>query len=165
QQRLAVRVELLDAVVPGVGDPHVALAVERQTDLLAELAGLRALAAEHALERSVRREDLHALVARIGDVDLTSSVDGNRARTPEPAGIAGDAALGVAESAPLPQERALGIEALDAVVPGVGDVDVTAGSHGDAPRLVELPVAGAGGAPARREAAIGIERRHPRGSS
>src|SRR5439155_9201388 len=51
RQRLAIRTEFLDAPVPRIGDPDVALTIKRNADLFLELAGRVAVATEHALER------------------------------------------------------------------------------------------------------------------
>ena len=72
------------------------------------------------------------------------------------------AALGIAQTAPLAEELAGRVEVLDAMVPGVGDVDVAVRRHGDAPRLLELAVALARAAPGGGDAAVGIERGHAR---
>src|SRR5262249_4135360 len=59
--------------------------------------------------------------------------------------------------APLRLELAVGVEALHPVVPGVGDVDVAARRDRDAPRLLELAVVGALGAPGQDELAVAVE--------
>ena len=160
EQRIAVGAELLDAVVPRVRHPHVALRVERQADLLVELAGRVARAAKHALEAAVESEDLHALVAGVGHEHLAGSVDGDGPRTPEHTRVAGGAAFGVTEATPLAEELPRRVEVLDTVIPGVGDVDVAVRRDRDTPRLLELTVALSWPAPARGDAAVRIEDRH-----
>src|SRR5205823_6673646 len=140
-ERVAIRTEFLNAIVPGVGDPDVALSVQAQADFFIELAGCAATAAEHAFEGAVQPEDLYPLVAGVGDVHLARGIDGDGPRTPEDPWIGSRAALGITQLAPLAEEFAVWIEVLHAVVPRVGDVDIAVSGHGDAPRFLKLAVA------------------------
>src|SRR5262249_24854047 len=109
-QWIAVRAQLLDAVVPRFRCPDIALVIQGQANLFVELARAAAGAAEHPLERAVQTEDLDALVARVGDIDLARGTDGDLARSPEHAGLRRGAALGVAELPPLAEELAVRVE-------------------------------------------------------
>ena len=163
-QWVAIGAQLLDASVPGIGDPDVALGIEAEADLFVELAGRAAGATEHALERAVESEHLDALVARVGDVDLAGGADGDRRAAPRRRPGQRRCALGVAQAPPLAEELAARVEVLDAMVPGVGDVDVAVRRHGDAPRLLELAVTLAR-APPKLLATVpsGLKTRHARG--
>src|SRR5438132_675076 len=76
------------------------------------------------------------IVAGVGDVDQPGVHD-DAARAVELAGMrrrSSRVILGVEEAAPLAQELALRREDLDAVVPGVGHIDVAIVTDGDAAR-------------------------------
>ena len=82
----------------------------------------------------------------------------NGARAVEDAGLAVGNALRVDQTAaPLGHELAVLVELLDAVVPGVGNVDVAVLVHRHAPRLVELAVALTLRAEGHQELAAGVE--------
>src|SRR5438477_96031 len=71
----------------------------------------------------------------------------------------------VPEAAPLSEELAGRVEVLDAMVPGVGDIDVAIGGNGYAPGFLKLAVTLAGSAPRRGHRAIGIECSHTRATT
>src|SRR5262249_7126383 len=132
------------------------------TNLFAELARRIPFAAKHTQEIALQIEHLDALVARIGDIHLALGVDGNRARSPEDALIGIGSTLGIAQLAPFAEKLAARVEVLNAVIPGVRDIHITVGRHGDAPGLLELAIGGALCAPAGGEAAVLVEHGDPR---
>ena len=94
------------------------------------------------------------MVVGIGDVDGAAIRGDGDAH-----GKAGQAAFGLLY-APFVLEVPVSVEALDAQVVGIGDVDAPIGSNGDALRVRELPVAGNGkaqAAPFAQEAPHGVE--------
>src|SRR5581483_878325 len=148
--RATVRVEFLHAVVPRVGHVEVPAFVDGDADRLAELTRIGAAPAVDAHRLAIGVEPQHAVVARVGHEERAGRVDGDAARAEEVRGGVGRVADHLL-LAPLGLEFPVLVEAMDAVVPRVRDVDVAVRADRDAPRLLELPIALALGAPGEHE--------------
>src|SRR5581483_1921110 len=140
-ERVTLWIELLDACVPGVGHVHIPLSINGEADRLAQPTGVGAVAAPHPDEAPVRVEDLDPLVTGVGHVHIAVRADRHRARPPEDPFLRAHAAVRIAHGAPLGEEAPVRVKFLDAVIPGVGDVDRAILADRDPPRLVELAVA------------------------
>jgi hypothetical protein len=111
-QLIDSHVQLLDAPVPGVGHEERAarLAVvargDGQAHRLVEAALDHAAAAVLRQEVALGVEDLDALVAGVGDIDVAGRVEGDGARAPEAAGAADGLTAGGGEDAPLVDRKA-----------------------------------------------------------
>ncbi len=155
-QEVEIPIELLHPLIPGVGYVDVAFLVYGDAHRLVHLAVQRPCPAPLAQEPALGVELLNPLVACVRHVDVALGVYGHVPRSPEDAG-GPQGALRDAVGAPLEQEAALGVEFLDAVIPGVGHVDGAVVGHGDAPRLLKLAGAIPLAAPLGKEMAVGIE--------
>src|SRR5207302_6795462 len=80
-QELALRGQLLNAVVGPIGDKDVAVLVEGNAPGLVELARALAGSAAFADELAVRAEHLQAIVAAVGDDQIAARVDRETGRT------------------------------------------------------------------------------------
>ena len=101
----ADEVEALDAVVVGVGDVHVAVAVDGDRARLGELAGRRCRAAPHFVrKRPLAFEHLDAVVFAVDHVHAAGGVDGDAGRRVK-ASVAG------APRAPFAEHRARRVRA------------------------------------------------------
>src|SRR5688572_15959817 len=127
---------MLDAPIVRVDDEHAPVGPDCQTNRLAELRRPGPLCPERRDEAPFGIELLNALVACIDDVHSTGAVYRDRARPPE-AGLA----------TPLEQETTVRVELLNALVPGVCDIDVALRVDGYPHRLLELRVPGPFGPP------------------
>ena len=156
----AGRIELLDAVVRGIGDINGAGAIHAE-GIYGDAAGKversvsRARASPFRDEPAGRIELLDAIVFRIGDKDVARDVRGDARGFSE-------LPLACAFGSPLCYEGAVGIELLDAVVARVGDKDevgviVSSRAQGDAAGKVELPFPCACASPLCDEGAVGVE--------
>ena len=104
-----IGVELLNAVVPGVGDPEIAVLIECAAADVIEFAVLCAMPADRPQIRAVPGKDLHVVTSGVDDVDgvLLPEVDQDRHRLEK-------LPLTRATAPPGPDEVPLGIELLDA---------------------------------------------------
>ena len=131
--KVPVRLEELDAVVPGVGDEDLVEAVAGHVPRVVELADLGAALAEGVQELAGDGEDLDAVVILVGDDDAVLAVAAHARRAVELAAALARVTEVVAESAVfvvhLSKDK-LQISAslinllftdLDAVVGAVGD--------------------------------------------
>ena len=171
-EEFALRGEALHAVVVELGDQERAVGVEPDPERSAQLPRFSAALAPLGEEPPVGVEDLHGAGPRPGgiavaegveDVDPTLPVHDQVDRGVELSGLCPLAAPGG-------QEAPVRSELLDAVVAGVGDVEGAVRGEGDrrlvvaAPadrREVELPLAGARGAPHLEEGAVRSEDLEP----
>lgn len=108
-ERAAVERELLDAAVAIFADVNMALAVELEAVRIRHFAGGRARFSPQELQLPVIVEDLHTMIARVGDPDTPSVVDVEALRTDELPRL-------IAVRAPLQDEAAVVRELLDAIV-------------------------------------------------
>src|SRR5690606_5881735 len=138
-ERLAIRAEDLHAVVAGVDDQDAAGEADRDANRPHQIASAAPRRAELPEVVALAVEDLHAVVPVVGDVDALPG-DGDAHWLLE-------LAVPVAETAPLAQEDAAGVELLDAVVLRVGHVDVAVVVNCQRRRSVELAGAAACRAP------------------
>src|SRR4030095_8700079 len=144
---------LLNSPVRHLADQQVVFvpAVDRvrESALFQLLAGPYGPADHLAVERRlVDGGVFHAvLVARVRDVEILrrSARHAHRQRR--------------ADVAELRLELALAVEDLDALVAGIGDVDIARVRHGDRLHAGELALAGAGRSPVRDELAVLVELR------
>ena len=70
-----VGVELLDAVVPGIGDVDVAVLVHRHSPGLVEFRRLVAAGTEDSQNLAVGVELLDSIVPAVGDVEVPGGID------------------------------------------------------------------------------------------
>ena len=128
-------------LLPAVHDVHVPGGVDRHAGRIPELARARCRAAEREQERPGRVELLDALVAVVHDVHVVAAgVGGERDGAVELTGRD-------AETAPLAEEVAVTVEPLDAIVAGVGHIDLPGRREHDPLRRLELTVCIALGTP------------------
>ena len=106
-------------------------------DGFVEPALIEAAAAKLADELPVRVKDLHAFVAGIGHQHVPLRIDGESTRPVEQAVIPHGWPVHLAQCAPTIDERAVRLEVLDAVIPGVRHVDRSVRPCRYAPRFVE----------------------------
>ena len=125
-----------------VDDDRVAGGVEGDGHRIGKDRGPRRRRAPHRDHRPVGRQQLEAAVDRVGDRPDATRVGGHARGGVE---LPGRAPRG-SEAA---QERAPGVEDVDAVVAGVRHVHVALGVGGDPARVGELARRGAVGAPPR----------------
>jgi hypothetical protein len=81
--------ELLNAVVVGICNVHVAMGIERHGRGTAELSGAPTEASEDMQPLAGRGDLLNLIVASIGDVDIPLSVDREATREPEAGSASG----------------------------------------------------------------------------
>src|SRR5262249_50463133 len=149
------RSELLDAVVPRVGDVDEALRRRRDPFRADELGIAEPGAAEHAEERAETREFVHAVIEVIGHVECAVAVHRDAARTAKGTGAVPERAPRIAKPSAL-------VEVLDSVVAGIDHVERRVGRvDRDADRLVELTRPGPGPAEGRGEGAEDAEHLDP----
>jgi hypothetical protein len=151
-------VEDVDDGVPRIGDVEPALAIHGQVVRppiaeAIELSAGRARDADRAHVVSVAVEDLDAVVARIGDVDVAVPVYSD---------IEGAVEVGIvrAGNSGLPQRGQIGeliAVNLYAVIISIGNIDLAGMVNGDAMRSDELVVAAAVAAEAAVVTAIGLK--------
>ena len=108
-ERGALGGELLDAVVPPVGDEDVAAGVDGETPGHVEASDLGAVTSPAVDVFAVRGEPLYPVIVLVGDVDVVVGIDGDARGAVHLAGAA-------ARRAPLVQELAVGGEDGYAVV-------------------------------------------------
>ena len=129
-----VRFKDLHAVVPGIGDVDLPARTDLNSDRFVQVAGFKPHTAKLGQVSAIRIEHDHALFASVGHKHAPGLVNGNPTRTPEAVRQAIDF-----EHAPHPQELPIRCEDLDAVIPGVGDVDITIRPNRDTPGFVHQP--------------------------
>ena len=152
-----VGVEQLHAAVDRVGHGADAAGVGRDAHRRVELPGRAARGAERAQQRAALVEDVDAVVAGVGHVDVAGRVDRDPARVGEPA----RAPCRRSPSGPCTGYTGAAAEAHDAVVEVVGDEDAPGRVGGHAVGEVEL--AGARAVLARPRAAGARRCRRRRG--
>ncbi len=149
RQEATLRIELGDAVVAQVGDVDVAPSVDRNVDRLVQLALAAAALAEREHQLARQREGLHAMVARVGDVQPVLE-DRQATGSPKAAGHR-------ARAAERAEWLALGVEDLHAVVAGVGHEHAAIVRERDAAGLVQLARPRTGSPEALHDRTIGRE--------
>src|SRR5205807_9477060 len=131
----AVGVEVLDALVEGVGDAHAARGVERHAAGARHVARPAAGQPPRGQQVAGGVEGLDAVVGGVGDVDAAARVVGQAADGAHdrelPDGVAGGA-----ERADGGQRRR--VEDVDAAVDVVGDVELVVGVDRDVVGVLEL---------------------------
>jgi hypothetical protein len=124
---------------------------------LVELAGTGACLAILGQGVSLGTELEHALVACVDDPHVAVRIDGDAPRSEELQGLRLPLTNLQERAAPGLLELEAGVELLDAVVPGVGHVDVALAVHGHAPGLVELALSAASTAECAQEVESAVE--------
>ena len=82
-----VEYEYLNALVPGVRDENFIISIDRQANLLIELAWIEACHAKLSDKTTILVEDYDAFVARIGHINTPLGIKGNITRAVEGSGV------------------------------------------------------------------------------
>jgi hypothetical protein len=135
-QQLAFAIEDLQAVFHLVGDPDVAVASPLRCPWAGRsMPGPSPCLPKQADEVSVGIEDLHAIVERVGHVDISVLIQGHALRRAEVAGRGEEVILSAGADAAQQLER-VGVVDDDLVLLRIDDVEkAVRGIEGDAHRI------------------------------